>query len=402
MRTILQAVLIIGLVVPVSSEVLKVDFDGKSGIPQRLNNLTGEINPSKAMLSPMSEATANIVLDKEQGNIATKKLFEIKEDGKEEFVQPILTEEGKEVFEFMPNAYRYWEFNCTGQNPNPWGVCWSYTFHPAVAGHNHTSADPHSYSYLDQSTGNPLPTETCKSGIPGNTPYRVYFKAPVFSTLVFDQGDFFGSCSGTLTAESHVTVTAQNLIQLTELTEEPYFLFKPTSQYHPSNRFGTPDTNAKTKKIAWEYYQQFNQKLTVNDMGLAWGGRYHSPPIEENEIPNCWTHGLYHEFHRYGRQTDVRSSNVDTQQKRNCLQELACIYQVDPILHGKAPGSLLGRDVSMLSELELNALDRVEHYHFNFARPTDPPVSPKDHDGRVCSSYLPPEVSVCPKPYTVK
>jgi len=93
---------------------------------------------------------------------------------------------------------------------------------------------------------------------------------------------------------------------------------------------------------------------------------------------------------------------VDTQQKRNCLKELACVYQVDPILEGKAPGSLLGRDVSMLSESELDALDRDEHYHFNFARPTDPPVSPKDHDGRECSSYLPPEVSVCPKPYFVK
>lgn len=393
MKSVLQAILMLGIIMPAFSAAPSIDFDGKSGKPIGLKTL---IKGTKQDESPLPASLVNM------DNIPAKRLFEIKEDGREELVHPASVVDGRDIYEFMPNAYRYWEYACTGQNLKPWGICWSYTFRPAVAGHNHSSTDPYSYSYLDQSTGKPLSIEICKTGLPANTPYRIYYKAPVFSTLVLSQHRYTGSCSGVYTTEQHVTVTARNLIQLTELTEEPYYAFKPTSQYHPSNRFGTPDTNAKMKKIAWEYYQQFNQKLIVNDMGLAWGGRYHSPPVESNIIPNCWTHGAYHEFHRYGRQIDVRSSNVDTQQKRNCLRELACVYQVDPILHGKAPGSLLGRDVSMLSELELDALDRVEHYHFNFAKPTDPTVSPKDHDGRECSSYLPPEVSVCPKPYVVK
>lgn len=391
MKPVLQAVLFFGLVTPTFSETPIVDFDGSKSKLVSFATILKEKQEDNSAQVPSTE-----------GGIAAVKHFEIKDDGSKVYLEPLTTADGKVIYQIMPNANTGWEFTCTGQNPKPWGVCWSYTFKPESAGHNHTSADPYSYSYLDQSSGKPLPTKICKSGIPGNTPYQFWYKAPVFTTLAFNRGDFSGGCTGTSGMEEHITVTAQNLIQLTELTEEPYFAFKPTSQYHPSNRFGTPDTNAKIKKIAWEYYQQFSQKLIVNDMGLAWGGRYHSPPIEENEIPNCWTHGLYHEFHRYGRQVDVRSSNVDTQQKRNCLKELACVYQVDPILHGKAPGSLLGRDVSMLSELELDALDRVEHYHFNLARPTDPPVSPKDHNGRVCSSYLPPEVSVCPKPYVVK
>jgi len=186
---------------------------------------------------------------------------------------------------------------------------------------------------------------------------------------------------------------------LAELVEEPYFNLKesPDQQSHPGNFYATPDTNSKMKQIAWEYYQQYNEKLTINDMGLIWGGRYYTfYPY------NCWTDGQYHKFHRYGRQVDVRSSSVNTQQKRDCLKELACRYQVDPILEGKAPGSLLGRDVSMLSESELDVLDRDEHYHFNFTRPTDPSVYPADDQRKECSSYLPPEVSVCPKPYLIK
>lgn len=379
---------------PAFSAASAIDFDGKGDKSTKLGNLIKETKQDKSQ--PLLTSPANT------DNTPAKKLFEIKEDGSEELVHITLTSDGKEVYELRPNTYSYWTFHCTGQNLNPWGVCWSYTFRPATAGHNHTSTDPRSYSHINPDNGKPLPVEICKSGLTPNTPSRICFKAPVFSTLVLDKIKFSGGCSGTHSHEAHITVTAQNLIQLAELAEEPYFAFKPTSQYHPSNRFGTPDTNAKMKKIAWEYYQQFNQKLTVNDMGLAWGGRYHSPPIETNEIPNCWIDGQFHFYHRYGRQIDVRSSTVNTPQKRNCLSELACIYQVDPILEGKVPGSLLGRDVSMLSESELDALDRVEHYHFNFAKPTDLTVTPRDDYRKTCSSYLPPEVSVCPKPYSLK
>lgn len=389
MKPVLQVVLFLGLVTPSFSA--SVNFDGKQAAPVSFTSLLKETQETNPIPAPENEVRT-----------ASKRLYEIKEDGREELVTPRLAADGKDVYEFMPNKNRYWEFKCTGQNPKPWGVCWSYTFKTETAGHNHTSADPYSYSFLNQSDGKPLPTKICKSNIPGNTAYRVYFKAPVFATLAYDRADFSGGCTGTIGDEDHVAVTAQNLIQLAELTEEPYFAFKPTSQYHPANRFGTPDTNAKMKKIAWDYYQQFNEKLTVNDMGLVWGGRYNSPPVESNTVPNCWVDGQEHFYHRYGRQIDVRSSTVNTQQKRDCLKELACRYQVEPLFEGKAPGSLLGRDLSLFSETEMDALDRVEHYHFNFARPTDPQVTPQDDTRKECSSYLPPEVSACPKPYSVK
>lgn len=395
MKPVLLAVLFLGLVAPSFSAAPEIDFDGATNKREGGASISETIKSASVKLSTLEIRHAPTPPKEEADGISSIQLFEIK-DGKKELVQPMEISDGKASFEYMPNDYRVWKLSCTGQTTGSWGVCWSTDFRPSAGGHNHSPTTP--LSYINPVNGQLLPREICKDSTV-NTPIEFNYRAPVYSTLVFSNFKFYGKCQQPLTAESYVRVTAQNLIQLAELIKEPYFNFKesPDQQFHPGNFYATPDTNSKMKQIAWQYYQQFNERLTINDMGLIWGGRYHTfSPY------NCWTHGSYHEFHRYGRQVDVRSSTVDTLQKRNCLKELACRYQVDPILEGKAPGSLLGRDVSMLSESELDALDRTEHYHFNFARPTDPPVYPKDHARRECSSYLPPEVSVCPKPYFVK
>jgi len=381
------------------SEDALFDFDGKGDMSVRANNYIIETIKNVSVNIPNSERK-NIKNDKTV--IPFIQLFKLKESGEEELLSPAIAQDKGRFYEFMPNDNLVWEFNCTGQDAKTWNVCWSYTFNPAIAGHNHTSLDPHSYSYIDQQTGKTLPTKICKSGIPSNTTFRIHYKAPVFSTAVYDKVEFSGYCVGITNSETHITVTAENVIQLNELTQEPYYAFKPSSQYHPSNHYATPDTIAKLKQIAWEYYQQFGEKLIITDIGLIWGGRYSSPPNETNEIPNYWVNGNEHFYHRYGRQADIRSSTINTPQKRKCLEELACIGQVEPILEGKAPGRLLGHDFSMLSEFELDRLDRVEHYHFNFRRPTDYPFTPKDDERGVCQSYIPPEVSACPKPYSLK
>lgn len=393
MKPILQAVLILGLAMPVFSTVPSIDFDGKGNKSTKLDSLIEETKQDKSLSSPASPANTD--------NTPTKKLFEVKENGREELVQPVSITDGKATWEFMPNAYRYWEFSCTGQNPNPWKVCWSYTFRPAIAGHNHTSTDPYSYSYLNPSTGKPLPIEICKSGLAPNTSFEIYFKAPVFSTLVLDQAKFSGSCSGVHTDEEQVTVTAQNLIQLTELQPEPYFDFKAPDadqQKHPAYHYATPDTNAKFKQIAWEYSQQFNtspqnKKLIVNDMGLIWGGRYNY------DSPwNCWNDGQHHAFHRYGRQMDIHTLSMSDEQ-RNCLVEIACKYQVRPMFEGKALDDQLRQSYSKLSPIELDEYERVIHYHLNFARPTDMVVSPPDDDRpSPCPDPVMAWKSACPKP----
>lgn len=395
MKPILQAVLFLGLVIPSFSAAPTIDFDGKSGKSTKLESLIKETlqdNSQPLLTSPVNTDNTPIV-----------KLFEIKEDGSEELVNTTLTSDGKETYEIMPNFSGYKTFDCTGQNPNPWGVCWSYTFRPATAGHVHTSVDPYSYSHINPDNGKPLPVRICKSGLTPNITLKIYFKAPVFSTLVLDKGEFSGSCSGTADQEGHITVTAQNLIQLKELEPEPYFAFKvpaqndPDQPKHPTHNYATPDTIVKFKQIAWEYNQQFsasttNSKLIVNDMGLIWGGRYNY------DSPwNCWVNGQHHFYHRYGRQMDVHTLTM-TQEQRRCLEEIACKYQVRPILENKDLLSILPKDLSTLSPSKIDELDRVMHYHLNFTRPTDMVVVPPDDDRGNCPSPDTAEISACPKP----
>lgn len=286
-----------------------------------------------------------------------------------------------------------------------WNVQWSYQFRPATAGHIHTSTNPFSYSYLNPQNNMPLPTVISQSNIPAHTSVKIYYRAPVFSTLVLHRTTATGSCSGTLDNEDHVTVTARDLIQLKELEPEPYFSFKvppqndPDQPKHPAHNYATPDTITKFKQIAWEYNQQFstsaaNSRLIINDMGLIWGGRYNY------DSPwNCWINGQHHYYHRYGRQMDIHALSMSTEQ-RNCLAEIACKYQVRPMFENKDQLSLLPKDLSNLPASELDALDRTIHYHLNFARPTDMIVSPPD-DNRPspCPDPVQAYKSTCPKQF---
>lgn len=391
MKPLFQAVLFLGLVTPSFSAAPSIDFDGKDKHSRNVSLTLGE-NTDISKTNPIPEATAVISPSGENSaGIISKTAFEITEAG-EKIVEPFAVTNGKGSYEFMPNSVNSWEFKCGNQNspPGKWSVCWSYSYRPALAEHNHTPTG--TLAYINPQTGKPLPTQICKSDIPVNTPYTINFKAPVYSSFVVEKSEFYGACSGVINDDVSLRVTVKNLIQLAELSAEPYYDFKESEdqQAHPGNFYATPDTNAKMKKIAWEYNQQFNENLMINDIGLIWGGRYQTiSPY------NCWTDGQYHLFHRYGRQVDIRSLGMAAE-KRQCLEEIACKYQVKPILEGKYPGSLLGQDYSGYSSSELDALDRVEHYHFNFARPTDMVVNPKDDARGTCPDPVV-TASVCPK-----
>ena len=391
MKPTLQAVLILGLVMPAFSAAPNVDFDGNGKYPKDApTSLSETVNNLNPLSIPDSKEA--ITLSKETATgVVSKIAVEITEAG-EKTVAPIAVVNGKGSYEFMPNSVKYWKFTCGDQNsaPGKWSMCWSFQFQPAMAGHNHTPTT--TLAYINPA--NPpqlLPTKICASDIPVNTPNIINFRTPFYSTLVLEKAEFFGACNGVINDDISIRVTTKNLIQLAELAVEPYFEFKVSDDQkaHPGNHFATPDTNTKIKQVAWEYYQQFNEKLTINDMGLVWGGRYNTfSPY------NCWVDGSEHVYHRYGRQVDIRSADMSAE-KRNCLNEIACKYQVQPILEGKYPGSLLGHDYSKASSLELDALDRIEHYHFNFTRATDMVVDPKDDSRITCPTIA--EKSVCPK-----
>lgn len=392
MKSVFQAVLFLGLVTPSFSAAPNIDFDGATNKREGGVSISEAIKNASAELSNSEINQVQTPPKEEADGSSSIQLFEIK-DGKKELVRPLETSDGKASFEYMPNAYRVWKLSCTGQTTGSWGVCWSTDFRPSTGGHNHSPATP--LSYINPANGQLLPREICKNSTV-NTPIEIDYKAPGYSTLVLSNFKFYGKCQQPLTAESYIKVTAQNLIQLNEFQPEPYFVFKEADGNHSANRFATPDTNAKLKKIAWEYYSVYKpttteKMITINDMGLVWGGRYNT-----FEPYNCWVNGNEHFYHRYGRQVDVRSWNIP-QANRACFKEIACKYQVHPILEGKAPGTIPERDYSNISLFEADVLDKTEHYHLNFTRPTDPQVDPADDARTSCSSFIPPEVSACPK-----
>lgn len=373
-----------------------VDFDGKNKeVKDITNHLSEPANSS--ITSSFSKAKEIITpFENDTSEIATVRLIEITESG-EKVVEPIITADGERRYEVRPNGYFDWEFRCYYQKNRTeyWRACSFSDFDPTKAGHEHTPSG--TLSYLNPDTGQPLPNKVCTEWTPVNSSARIHYKMPVFSALVHEKAVYY-NCGESVPYYNDlaITVTVNNVIQLKELEPEPYFVFKPADQNHPANRFATPDTNAKMKRIAWEYDKMFNppmdKMITITDMGLKWGGRYNTyPPY------NCWVDGLEHKYHRYGRQVDVRSSNIDTPEKRKCFEEICCKYQVQPLLHGKNPGSLLGRDFSNLSLDELDALDKVEHYHLNFRRATDPIVFPPDDDAANCPGVTPAK-SACPRP----
>jgi len=391
---IISCLLILTAVESVRAENLNADFDGNSkkskSVPIGLiDTATNNTTPPAV---PEGEKTTIPIGGGIRG-VSVMKVVEVLKSGKE--IVRFDSSSGKAVSapsEFSPNSLFYYEFNCTGQNPNPWNVCEYYQFNPDVAGHNHQPTSPLLFTGQD---GSPLPSPICGSNIAVNTPFRIYIKAPIFSARVNESSQFSGACQGTISDVTDIKVTANGVIQLQELSAEPYFRFKQADGNHPANRFGTPDTNAKLKQIAFEYYDMYHPTpsgmLTVNDMGLIWGGRYNT-----NAPYNCWADGGEHVRHRYGRQVDVRSFNIP-EGNRKCFEEIACKYLVAPILEGSAPGSLSNIDISKLKPSELDALDKVEHYHLNFARPTDPPVDPAD-DARSNCPGTPPAFTSCPKP----
>jgi len=365
-----------------------VDFDGrekgKTAVKDMLREVTG---------SP-GQGFQNAVHVRQSATFS-RKAFRKGRNGFE-LVAPIVNGDGKSVYEFMPNDVSYWDFSCAGAvskgQADTWGFCWVITFQPAKAGHNHSPAT--ALSYLDPATGKLLPNRICRSGLVVGAHVSIDFKAPVYSSLVGDTVEFSGACPGTLNDEDHVTVAKNGVIQLATLDASPYLAFKTPDPHHATYLFGTPDTNEKLKKIASEYYEIYKptsaELITVTDIGLPWGGRY-----QTEEPHDCWVDGQLHFCHRYGRQVDVRSWNIPAE-RRKCFEEIACKYLVEPILEGKAPRTLPQIDYARVSTLEADMYDRAEHYHLNFARPTDPPVVPRDDARTSCPGVIPAGESACP------
>jgi len=385
MKKVLILVLCFSFTIIARAEI--VNFDQGIDAEKTVKNIKKNLLNSKAIPS-----TDRIFL-KAVNNVATKIAIETIDSGKE-IINPKKLN-GKNSYDFMPNANTSWTFGCGDENSSPgrWGFCWSYEFKPKIAGHFHEP--DHLLTYINPETGVPYPSnQMCQYNIPVGRPFEIKIKMPVFSTLVLEKTEWFGACNGVQNDDVAVTVMARNLVKLEELQSEPYFVFKKADEHHPANRFATPDTNARLKQMAWEYYQMFQPpttgQITITEMGLPWGGRF-------SVNDECWTDGIEHQFHRYGRQVDVRSWNMDTQEKRKCFEEIACKYQVQPLLHGKMSESLLRKDFSNISFFEADILDKAEHYHLNFARPTDPPVNPKDDPTSTCPGITP-AISACPKP----
>lgn len=376
---IFTGVVIMAIPVFAQDEALRVDFDRGADAANLLKE-------------------ARVRAGQDSQGVAVMRLVEMRDSG-EHIVRSESRAGGKQAqAEFMPKDRFFWKLTCEGQNPKPWNVAVSYKVDHKAGGHAHAPARP---LPLLSGDGGTLPNPVNGRNIPGNTPFTVLIEAPAYATNLSFTAQFSGWCGGTAAVDVDITVAANGLIQLEEVFAEPYLRLKTPSANHPKSYFGTTDTVIKINQIAKEYNDAFPKApaITLTDMSLPWGGRFYFPTPSEG----CWIEGDSHFYHRYGRQIDVRIWSIP-ESNRDCLEEIACKYFAEAIVHG-APGVNTHprrADIpfySSVSSEEENRLDNKEpHYHLNFSLATDPPVNPADQPkGNKCA-VSPAAKSACPRP----
>ena len=187
MRKILMLFLCVAFIGVAGAEI--VNFDQGVDMEKTVKNIKKNLLNSEAIPS-----TDRIFL-KAVNNIVTKIAIETIDSG-EEIINPKKLN-GKNSYDFMPNANTSWTFGCGDENSSPgrWGFCWSYEFKPKIAGHFHEPE--HLLTYINPETGVPYPSnQMCQYNIPVGRPFEIKIKMPVFSTLVLEKTEWFGACNG--------------------------------------------------------------------------------------------------------------------------------------------------------------------------------------------------------------
>ncbi|MBI4655986.1 MAG: hypothetical protein HY746_04460 [Elusimicrobia bacterium] len=307
---------------------------------------------------------------------------------------------------------------CTGESGYYYNVCLSGTIDWGISGHHDHPTNPPIPPITTQPpqlveifSGKPY----CYNNVPVNQMRYWYIQMPEYAAQFDLRLDFTGYCSGVwydrVDARVHLVMFSP---------DSSLYISTGATAWHPENHYGEYKALKKMQSIAWTYKQEFpnDSLLVINDISLPWGGLFDvgtttTPPIQL--IP--WRPP--HWYHRYGRQIDVRSWSIEHPER---FEAICCANGVQPILErGNIDEILKNIDFSVLpssgvltelfirlsngenldfiiKEMGSSAflsdkyvtaiLDRVIHYHLNFARTADIPIDPSEYEDprEVCPS----------------
>lgn len=398
MKPVFQAVLLLGLAIPVYSTTPKVDFDDahagiqpdgildlKILLPQQFPVPSPGVGiasdgvafePRQGLSAPLKDSTASPV--------GETKMFRIIENGVAVELPAAEVVDGKGYYKITPNYLFEHKIWCSSQS-GYWGVCYDYKFDPKLAGHNHTANIP-PYTW----NGQDIPAHRCYNNIPVTTTVVFYFKAPEFATRADHTAQITGACYGPVS--NIVDIKIDGLAALAPAWSDSlhggvtYYNLVGATTHHPINHFAKPQTIDLIKEIAWQYHAKFPaaEVLNVNDISLKWGGLF--------DISGAWT--MLHEFHRYGRQADFRLPSIP-EGNRERFKQISCDLGVEVELHSKDHKKLDPLEAAMWERTDFNTLPwkflnaeeldaRVPHYHLVFPKYDTNVDDPTDQTPQGC------------------
>lgn len=396
MKSVFQAVVLLGFAMPVFGAVPEVDFDGTRNMI-RTGSFVELTNPAIPLPIPNAEIMVDgvaFVSRPESIPFATytttpvieTKVFRITESGTEVEV-PAEIIDGKGYLKIKPNEIIEHKIWCPAQS-GVWGLCYDYKFDPKFAGHNHsTNIPPYTWN------GQNIPAHRCWSNIPVANTAVLYLRAPEFATRADHIAQISGACYGPVS--SIIDTKIDGLVALPPAWSDGlhggatyYNLVGETTQ-HPINHFAKPQTIDLIKEIAWQYHTEFPnaEVLNVNDISLKWGGLF--------DISGAWA--MPHEFHRYGRQADFRLSSIIPESNRERFKQISCDLGVEVELHSKDHKKLIPTEAAVWERMDFNVppwkfltaeeLDvRVPHYHLVFPKYDSDVDDPTDQGPQGCPS----------------
>lgn len=321
MKSVLQAVLFLGLVTPSFSAMPSIDFDGKSKEKQSINTFLGEELPEMAV--PLTKQVAEHELVKKPGVI----------DDNGEFtpLEPIKSWRGEDgiirtQYQYWPTQKISWVLECKGTSQPTWNAKETYTFtFDQNAGHHHYNPVPPPLkvsTLYDNNASAPAdsafyqrPSPFYFPSMPVNTKKYYWEWMPVFATTIVEEFQSFGACANT-----QIDIIDVKVPNLVEMKSGNGYIVDGDTAEHPATHFVTPDFKAQLLAIAatWRQTCPSSTKpypLTFLQMSLPWGGLF--------DINDNWN--MPHSAHRYGNNADVSKWRV-RKGNRAKLVKMMCEY----------------------------------------------------------------------------
>jgi hypothetical protein len=310
MKTVLQAVLFAGLVMPAFSAISEVDFDGKhkehrdiaaQSKTYAINSPTASVSEKNNILPAPKEETVgevNAILQARSvsGEWVTLQPESEQNDGRDSYY--VFLPEGQEI----RSSYK-----CSA---GPWSVSSSFLIQPSFGGHEHSKNIP-PLAHTPQGAPVP-PAQLSDSNLPANTWNTFIWTAPKYGTRVIETATF-GNCTGKITKT--IDFKAQDLYPMGYGTGYALAFGNSGSHSQIWNVHELFEPKLTAIGSAWNQTCSKSAVLLYERMSLPWGGLF---DLEDDWSMPAWLHD---------RGTTADVSKIDViKGNRKKLIEMMCQY----------------------------------------------------------------------------